>query len=460
MITSARQGRKEKTEKSLWNFFFLCWDVFSEEEEAAGWGLNLPKPCPQQESQEGTAAAPLPRGVRLVNHCRPVSPALGAHWKTPVNQQMMPSNFPISRPPEGCSFLQLAEERRRPPASGLCTPQRPRGVAWGRAGLRAAAAQPHKASRPRQPRAGRHQSGESSAGSSSPLLGPGPFPRGGGQRGEPPLPPAPRGAAASFTPTRTRLPRRAAPGAPPRGPGAVDPSLPAQPLPSPRSFSFAGPRRTNQTHRANNRGSLSAVNGPGRVCGALAGAEGRARARRAAPGWPRAQRPGCRARRPRRSPGRAAGSGSAGTGAVSGRAGVGRERQICWRRRERCCLAKFFSKLIKGTEMNSGPLKSLMRFNTKNTHLTWKVNDTSAARVSKWASGTGWFLGFLLHLPPSPQASPLPIALALARPGAEKLFAPHCLLIGGGGRERNNLRRWAGRAEVEGKKLVSKNLPS
>lgn len=30
-----------------------------------------------------------------------------------------------------------------------------------------------------------------------------------------------------------------------------------------------------------------------------------------------------------------------------------------------------------------------------------------------------------------PQASPLPVPLALARPGDEKLFAPNCLLIGG-----------------------------
>lgn len=101
---------------------------------------------------------------------------------------------------------------------------------------------------------------------------------------------------------------------------------------------------------------------------------------------------------------------SPGTGAGSRRAGVGRERQICWRRRERCCLAKYFSKLIKGTEMSSGPLKTLLRFNTKTTHLTWKVNDRSAARVSKWAPGTGWFHGFLLHLPPSPRPplSPFP----------------------------------------------------
>lgn len=123
-------------------------------------------------------------------------------------------------------------------------------------------------------------------------------------------------------------------------------------------------------------------------------AEGRDRARRAVPGWPGAPRPGLGARRPRHPAGRAAGSGSAGTRAVSGRAGVRRERQICWRRRERCCLAKFSSNLIKGTEMNSGPLKTRMRFNTKITHLTWKVNDTSAARVFKWARGQAGSLVF------------------------------------------------------------------
>lgn len=110
--------------------------------------------------------------------------------------------------------------------------------------------------------------------------------------------------------------------------------------------------------------------------------------------------------------------------------------------------------------MSSGPLKTLIRFNMKSTRLTWKVNDRSAARVSKWAPGTGWFLGFLLHLPlsPRPPLSPFP------SPWPD-LVMKSCLhrtvyLSGGGGRERNNLRQWVGRAEVEGEKLVSKNLPS
>lgn len=103
-------------------------------------GGQLLKPCSQPEGREeacGGPAAPGSRGVRLVNHCRPLSPALGAHWKTLVNQQMMPSNFPISCAPKGCSFLQLAEERRRPrpdfaphtgPAAAAAAPRRGRGT--------------------------------------------------------------------------------------------------------------------------------------------------------------------------------------------------------------------------------------------------------------------------------------------------------------------------------------------
>lgn len=130
MITSARQGRKEKTEKSLWNFFFSSIGMYFRRRRRRQAGGQPPKPCPQPEKREGTCGGPAAlgsRGVRPVNHCRPLSAALGAHWKTLVNQQMMPSNFPISRAPEGCSSLQLAGERRRPPAAGLCTPQGPRG---------------------------------------------------------------------------------------------------------------------------------------------------------------------------------------------------------------------------------------------------------------------------------------------------------------------------------------------
>lgn len=112
MITSARQGRKEETEKSLWNFFFFpYWDVFLEEE--AGWGLAAGG-AGRAGGGCGGPDAPGCLGARLVNHCRPLSPALSAHWKTLVNQQMMPSNFPISCAPKGCSFLQLVEKRPQP----------------------------------------------------------------------------------------------------------------------------------------------------------------------------------------------------------------------------------------------------------------------------------------------------------------------------------------------------------
>lgn len=62
----------------------------------------------------------------------------------------------------------------------------------------------------------------------------------------------------------------------------------------------------------------------------------------------------------------------------------------------------------------------------------------------------------------APCPPPLAFPFALSRPGAEKLFAPKSVLVLGG-RERektNNRRTWAEREEVEGEKLVSKNLAS
>lgn len=93
---------------------------------------------------------------------------------------MMPSNFPISRAPKGCSFLQLAQERRRrtlhPTRAPRPRPQ-PRGESWGRAAL----SEQHrhtKTSRPRQPPAERHQSGESGTPNSIPADRPGLLPAG------------------------------------------------------------------------------------------------------------------------------------------------------------------------------------------------------------------------------------------------------------------------------------------
>lgn len=281
-------------------------------------GAQPPKPCPKPERREGSCGgptAPGSRGVRLVNHCRPLSPALGAHWKTLVNQQMMASNFPISRASKGCSFLQLAEERRRPPGPDFAPHQGPaaaaprRGLGTGRTERRSTAAQ---SPRPRQQRAERHQSGESSGGNSIPTDRSEALPAGGGgQRGEGASspPPAPPRRCCILDPGLGL-------GALPRGPGAVDQSLPSQRRGSCHHhghFPSQDPAEQTNTHRAKNRSSLSAVNVLGRVCRALVEAEGRARARRAVPGWPGAHRPGlgCGARRPRHPPGRAAGSGSA-----------------------------------------------------------------------------------------------------------------------------------------------------
>lgn len=126
MITSARQGRKEETEKSLWIFFFYYSSPLPpfpigmyfrrEEEEAAGGRFTpaaLPAACEALRPGGGLRRPPRP-GQPLVNHCRPLSPAPRAHWKTLVNQQMMPSNFPISS-------LRLAEKRLRSLRAGLCT---------------------------------------------------------------------------------------------------------------------------------------------------------------------------------------------------------------------------------------------------------------------------------------------------------------------------------------------------
>lgn len=87
-----------------------------EEEEAAGGRFTpaaLPAVCEALRPGGGLRRPPRP-GQPLVNHCRPLSPAPRAHWKTLVNQQMMPSNFPISS-------LRLAEKRLRSLRAGLCT---------------------------------------------------------------------------------------------------------------------------------------------------------------------------------------------------------------------------------------------------------------------------------------------------------------------------------------------------
>lgn len=89
MITSARQGRKEETEKSLWNFFFFFfsyWDVFSEEEEAAAGGSPAALPA---AGAGGAGGQSLPA---LISSSEPRCEPL-------VNQQMLPANFPAPRSP-------------------------------------------------------------------------------------------------------------------------------------------------------------------------------------------------------------------------------------------------------------------------------------------------------------------------------------------------------------------------
>lgn len=184
MITSARQGRKEKTEKSLWNFFFspLLGCIFGGGGGGGGRpGAQAPKPCPHRRDGRGLAAAPgSPPGQSLP----PLSPALGAHWKTLVNQQMMPSNFPISRAPKGCSFLQLAQERLQPPPAGLCTPRGPGGrspAAWPGDGPRWAQRHSSTAAQSLSASPAEHRgtkAGRAVRATPCPLIAPGPFPRG------------------------------------------------------------------------------------------------------------------------------------------------------------------------------------------------------------------------------------------------------------------------------------------